>query len=83
MNYEIKGDSLPVLKCQLNQGEAIQCEAGAMSWMDDGIEMQTEAGGLGKMFGRLLTGENMFLNTYVANRAGEIAFASKPRCRRH
>ena len=77
MQYEIKGESLPVLKCQLSQGESIQCEAGAMSWMDDGIEMQTEAGGLGKMFGRLLTGENMFLNTYVANRAGEIAFASK------
>lgn len=77
MNYEIKGDSLPVLKCQLNQGEAIQCEAGAMSWMDEGIEMQTQAGGLGKMFGRLVTGESMFLNTYVANRAGEIAFASK------
>ena len=77
MNYEIKGESLPVLKCQLNQGESIQCEAGAMSWMDDGIEMQTEAGGLGKMFGRLLTGENMFLNTYVAHSAGEIAFASK------
>ena len=77
MQYEIKGESLPVLKCQLSQGDVIQCEAGAMSWMDDGIEMQTEAGGLGKMFGRLLTGENMFLNTYVANRAGEIAFASK------
>lgn len=77
MNYEIKGDSLPVLKCQLNQGEAIQCEAGAMSWMDEGIEMQTQAGGLGKMFGRLVTGESMFLNTYVANRSGEIAFASK------
>ncbi len=77
MQYEIKGESLPVLKCQLSQGDVIQCEAGAMSWMDEGIEMQTEAGGLGKMFGRLLTGENMFLNTYIANRAGEIAFASK------
>lgn len=77
MKYEICGESLPVLKCQLEQGEAIQCEAGAMAWMDDGLEMQTQAGGLGKMFGRLLTGENMFLNTYVANKAGEIAFASK------
>lgn len=77
MNYKIDGESLPVLKCRLEQGEAIQCEAGAMAWMDDGIEMQTEAGGLGKMFGRLFTGENMFLNTYVASKAGEIAFASK------
>ena len=77
MNYEIKGESLPVLICKLRQGEMIQCEAGAMSWMDEGITMQTEAGGLGKMFGRLLTKENMFLNTYVASAEGEIAFASK------
>lgn len=77
MNYEICGESLPILKCKLNQGESVQCEAGAMAWMDEGIEMQTEAGGLGKMFGRLVTGESMFLNTYVANHAGEIVFASK------
>ena len=77
MNYTIDGGNLPVLKIQLAQGEAIECEAGAMSWMDDGIEMKTEAGGLGKMFGRMLTKESMFNNTYVANRAGEIAFSSK------
>lgn len=28
------------------------------------------------MFGKMITGENMFQNRYVANRAGEIAFAS-------
>lgn len=77
MNYSISGDSLPVLKVQLGQGENIQCEAGAMSWMDEGIQMQTNAGGIGKMLGRAFTGEGMFLNTYVAERAGEIAFASK------
>lgn len=77
MQYLISGDSLPVLKVQLNQGEAIQCEAGAMAWMDEGISMQTQGGGVGQMFGRLLTNENMFLNTYYAYQPGEIAFASK------
>lgn len=77
MNYQIDGGNLPVLKVQLNEGEIISCESGAMSWMDDEIEMQTQAGGLGKMFGRMLTNEHAFLNTYEAKRAGEIAFSSK------
>ncbi len=77
MNYSISGESLPVLRVELEQGERIECEAGAMAWMDEGIVMQTQAGGLGKMLGRAFTGENMFLNEYVAERAGEIAFASK------
>lgn len=77
MNYSISGDNLPVLRVELGQGERIECEAGAMSWMDEGIVMQTQGGCLGKMFGRAFTGEHMFLNEYVAERPGEIAFASK------
>ena len=77
MQYRIDGSSLPVLLVTLETGEIIQCEAGAMTWMDDEIEMQTQAGGLGKMFGRMFTGESAFMNTYQANRPGEIAFASK------
>ncbi len=77
MQYRIDGESLPIVKILLNQGETISCEAGAMSWMDDGIEMVTEAGGLGKMFGRMMTNESAFMNHYTATRGGEIAFASK------
>lgn len=77
MKYEIEGDNLPVLKIQLDAGECVECEAGAMSWMDNEIEMQTKAGGLGKMFGRMLTKENAFTNTYVAKANGEIVFSSK------
>ena len=58
MNYEIKGGNLPVVCCQLAKGESVQCEAGAMAWMDPGIEMSTHGNGLGKMFGRLMTNEN-------------------------
>ena len=77
MKYRVEGGNLPVLLVNLEPGETIQCEAGAMTWMDDEIEMQTQAGGIGKMFGRLMTNESMFMNTYQARRAGEIAFASR------
>lgn len=77
MRYSIEGGNLPVLKIQLEKGEIVECEAGAMSWMDDEIEMQTQAGGIGKMFGRMFTRENAFLNTYFARRDGEIAFSSR------
>lgn len=77
MRYEILGGSLPVALCKLEAGEEVWCESGSMSWMDEGIRMNTEGGGLGKMFGRAFAGESMFRNRYVAERAGEIAFASK------
>ena len=77
MQYNVEGGNLPVLKVILEAGEQIQCEAGAMSWMDEGIEMQTTAGGLGKMLGRMFTNESAFMNTYIANQSGEIAFSSK------
>jgi len=76
MNYKIEGGNLPVLLCQLDAGEEMMCESGSMSWMDDEIEMQTKGGGVGKIFGRMFTGERMFQNRYVAKRAGEIAFAA-------
>ena len=76
MNYKIEGGNLPVLLCRLEAGEEMVCEGGSMSWMDDEIEMKTEGGGVGKVFGRMFTGESMFQNRYVANRPGEIAFAS-------
>ena len=76
MRYEIKGDNLPGLVCYLEPGEQMMCEGGSMSWMDDEIEMQTQGGGVGKMLGRLFSGEKMFRNIYIANRPGEIAFSS-------
>ena len=76
MQYEVIGGNLPVVVCRLNAGEEMMCEGGSMSWMDDGIEMQTEGGGLGKVFGRMFTGEKMFRNRYIARAPGEIAFAS-------
>lgn len=78
MKYMIQGASLPVLKLEMNPGESVECEAGAMSWMDDGIVMDTNIGnGIGSMFGRMFTNENAFLNRYTAQKAGEIVFSSR------
>lgn len=53
-------------------------ESGAMSWMSPNMKMETTSnGGLGKAFGRMFAGENMFQNRYTAQGGnGMIAFAS-------
>ena len=77
MRYEILGGNLPVVVCHLESGETVNCESGAMSWMSPNMQMETSGGGVGKMFGRMFSGENMFQNHYTANRGpGMIAFAS-------
>lgn len=77
MEYEIKGGNLPVVEIKLNQGESIRCESGAMSWMSDNIKMDTNAGGIGKIFSRAFMGEKLFQNTYTATSGdGYIALAS-------
>jgi uncharacterized protein (TIGR00266 family) len=78
MNYEIKGEPMPVVICQLSAGETMVTEKGSMVWMSPNMEMQTSAGGsLGRAFGRMFSGESMFQNLYTAQGApGMIAFAS-------
>lgn len=76
MKYQIEGGSFPVAICELNRGESVCCQAGGMAWMDQGIHMETKGGGIGKLFGRALSGESLFLNHYVADAPGKIAFAA-------
>lgn len=78
MQYEIKGESMPIVICHLQAGESMKTEKGAMSWMSPNMVMQTNAGGgIGKAFSRAFTGESMFQNVYTAQGgAGMIAFAS-------
>jgi uncharacterized protein (TIGR00266 family) len=66
MQYEIKGDVMPMLEVTIQQGEAIYTESGGMAWMTEGIDMATSGrGGIGKMLGRALAGESLFLTTYT------------------
>ncbi len=77
MRYQIIGEPLPVVECQLEPGEAMITERGSMCWMSPNMKMETGAGGLGKAFGRMFSGEAMFQNTYTAEGgAGMISFAS-------
>ena len=77
MNYEIRYEPFPVLVMNLNNGEEVQCQSGAMSWRTPNMEMQTSTGGgIGKLFGRVFSGEHAFVNKYVAHGQGMIAFSS-------
>lgn len=78
MNYKITGAPLPVVTCNLEQGESMHCESGSMSWMTNNIQMSTGSnGGFGKLISRALSKERLFQNTYTAvNGNGSITFAS-------
>ena len=78
MKYTIEGEPLPVVICELEAGDTMITESGAMSWMTPNMKMETTSGGgIGKMFGRAFSGESIFLNRYTAqNGTGTIAFAS-------
>lgn len=77
MRYEIKGETLPVVICYVDQGEVLITEKGAMSWMSPNMKMETVGGGVGKAFGRMFSGESMFQNRYSSiSGNGMIAFAS-------
>ena len=77
MKYEIKGEPMPVVICTLDAGEKMITESGSMVWMSPNMNMETSAGGIGKAFGRLFSGENIFQNIYTAQGGpGLIAFAS-------
>lgn len=77
MKYSIEGEPLPVVTCELEANEMMITEKGAMSWMSPNMKMETVGGGVGKMFGRMFSGESMFQNHYTAEGGpGMIAFAS-------
>ena len=77
MKYNIIGGSTPAVTCELNPGEAMITQSGAMAWMSPNMDMQTGAGGFGKAFGRLFSGESLFLNTYTPmGGTGSITFAA-------
>ena len=78
MQYKIIGEPLPVVICDLADGETMINESGSMSWMSPNMQMETTSnGGIGKMLGRAFSGEKMFQNKYTAKGgSGMIAFAS-------
>lgn len=77
MKYTIEGAPLPIVICDLDAGETMITEKGAMSWMTPNMKMETVGGGVGKMVGRMFSGETMFQNRYTAEGGpGQIVYAS-------
>ncbi|MBQ4101350.1 MAG: AIM24 family protein, partial [Oscillospiraceae bacterium] len=78
MRYEIEGGHLPVVICYPKVGETLCTESGSMSWMSPNMKMDTNTGGgIKKVFGRLFSGESIFMNEYTPQGGeGMIAFAS-------
>ena len=78
MKYDIEGAPMPVVICQLENGEQMMTERGSMSWMSPNMKMETTTGGgLGKALGRMFSGDTLFQNRYTSEGGpGMIAFAS-------
>lgn len=67
MNYQIIGEPLPAVICNVDANETLITERGSMSWMTPNMKMETTTnGGIGKAFGRMFSGESIFQNRYTA-----------------
>ncbi len=88
IDYRLIGDDLQGVVITLDPGEGVMAEAGAMMFMEAGIEMATtldpngEGGGLfGKLLGagkRVLAGESFFITMFAngANQRRDVAFSA-------
>jgi uncharacterized protein (TIGR00266 family) len=78
IDYKIYGDDMQIVEVELDPGEGVRAETGAMMYCDEGVEMQTSTGGLFKGFKRMLTGESFFITTflYTGRGKGHVAFGA-------
>jgi uncharacterized protein (TIGR00266 family) len=79
MEYQIIGTTMQVALLELDPGETVYSESGAMAWMSGNIAMQTtgRGGGLGGMFKRAISGESLFFVEYTSqNGKGIVSFAA-------
>jgi uncharacterized protein (TIGR00266 family) len=89
IDYKIFGDDMQFVEIELDPQEAALAEAGAMMYMEDGIEMETifgdgtqaTSGFLGALMGagkRLLTGESLFMTVFQNRGVGKkkVAFGA-------
>jgi len=79
IDYKIYGDDLQLVEIELDPGEGVRAEVGTMTYMEEGIEMQTSTGGgILKGLKRMVTGESFFITTFINNSRGKsrVAFAA-------
>lgn len=79
IDYKIHGDDLQLVEIELDPGEGIRAEVGTMTYMEQGVEMQTgTGGGIFKGLKRMLTGESFFITTFLnsSNSKTHVSFAA-------
>ncbi len=89
VDYEIFGNDMQVVEIELDRGETIIAEAGAMNWMEDDISYEAKMGDgtnpdgglMGKFLSagkRALTGESVFLTHFTNSSPNKrrVAFAA-------
>ncbi len=79
IDYKIFGDDLQLVEIELDPGEGVRAEAGTMTYMENGIEMQTgTGGGILKGLKRIVTGESFFITAFInqSQVKSRVAFAA-------
>jgi len=89
IDYELIGDDIQVVEIELDPDETVIAEAGAMNYMQDGIEFEARMGDgsnpdrgvFGKLLDvgkRALTGESIFMTHFTNRGTGKkrVAFAA-------
>lgn len=89
IDYQIKGESIQIVEVELDPMETVIAEAGAMLYMEDGIQFETKMGDGSNMRqgifdkllsagSRILTGESLFMTHFTnrGNRKSKVAFSA-------
>jgi uncharacterized protein (TIGR00266 family) len=89
VDYQIYGDDLQFVEVELDPGETVIAEAGAMVYMEDGITFETKMGDgsnpdqglfgkLGSAAKRAVTGESLFMTHFTHHGQGKsrVAFGA-------
>jgi len=89
VDYEVFGSEMQIVEVELDPGETVIAEAGAMNYMEEGIEFEAKMGDgsepsqglMGKLLGagkRVLTGESIFMTHFTNHGSGKkrVAFAA-------
>ncbi len=89
IDYEIFGDDMQIVEIELDPGETVIAEAGAMNYMEPGISFEAKMGDgstadqglMGKLLNvgkRVLTGESLFMThfTHTGQGKSRVAFAA-------
>ena len=89
IDYQIKGESIQIVEVELDPRETVIAEAGAMLFMEDGIQFEAKMGDgsnpnqglfdkLLSVGSRVLTGESIFMTHFTnqGNRRAKVGFSA-------